>query len=51
MQKRKLGSSGLEVSTLDFECMGLNFLDGKGLDEKEAITLLDNAVERGVTFF
>ncbi|WP_448103653.1 aldo/keto reductase [Pedobacter panaciterrae] len=51
MQKRKLGNSGLEVSTLGFGCMGLNFLDGKGLDKKDAITLLCNAVERGITFF
>lgn len=51
MQKRKLGNSGLEVSALGFGCMGLNFLDGKGLDKKDAITLLHNAVERGVTFF
>jgi aryl-alcohol dehydrogenase-like predicted oxidoreductase len=51
MQKRKLGSSGLEVSALGFGCMGLNFLDGKGLDKKDAITLLRDAVERGITFF
>ena len=51
MQKRKLGNSGLEVSALGFGCMGLNFLDGKGLDKKDAITLLCNAVERGITFF
>lgn len=51
MQKRKLGNSGLEVSALGFGCMGLNFLDGKGLDKKDAIILLHNAVERGVTFF
>ncbi|MCX2478011.1 aldo/keto reductase [Pedobacter sp. MC2016-15] len=51
MQKRKLGNSGLEVSALGFGCMGLNFLDGKGLDKKEATTLLRNAVERGITFF
>ncbi|WP_449387717.1 aldo/keto reductase [Chryseobacterium lineare] len=51
MQKRKLGNSGLEVSALGFGCMGLNFLDGKGLDKKEAVTLLHNAVERGITFF
>ncbi|MGY0038075.1 hypothetical protein [Pedobacter sp. NJ-S-72] len=44
MQKRKLGNNGLEVSALGFGCMGLNFLDGKGLDKKEAITLLCNAV-------
>lgn len=40
----------MEVSELGFGCMGLNFLDGKGLDQKEAITLLRNAVERGITF-
>lgn len=34
MQKRKLGSSGLEVSALGFGCMGFNFLDGKGLVKK-----------------
>ncbi|WP_312824384.1 aldo/keto reductase [Epilithonimonas sp.] len=51
MQKRKLGNSGLEVSALGFGCMGLNFLDGKGLDKKDAVNLLHNAVERGITFF
>lgn len=49
MQKRKLGT--LEVSALGFGCMSLNFLDGKGLEKKEAITLLRNAVEIGITFF
>ena len=51
MQKRKLGNSGLEVSALGFGCMGLNFLDGKGLDKRDAIKLLRDAVERGITFF
>ncbi|RXG28375.1 aldo/keto reductase [Leeuwenhoekiella marinoflava] len=51
MQKRKLGNSGLEVSALGFGCMSLNFLDGKGLDKKDAVSLVRNAVERGVTFF
>lgn len=51
MQRRKLGNSGLEVSALGFGCMSLNFLDGKGLEKKEAITLLQKAVERGITFF
>lgn len=51
MQKRKLGDGGLEVSALGFGCMGLNFLDGKGMDKKEAIALLRHAVERGITFF
>ncbi|WP_294243675.1 aldo/keto reductase [uncultured Chryseobacterium sp.] len=51
MQKRKLGNSGLEVSALGFGCMGLNFLDGKGMEKKEAVTLLQQAVDRGITFF
>jgi len=51
MQKRKLGNSGLEVSALGFGCMGLNFLDGKAMEKKEAIKLLHRAVERGITFF
>ncbi|OWK70464.1 aldo/keto reductase [Pedobacter sp. AJM] len=51
MQKRILGSSGLKVSALGFGCMGLNFLDGKGLDKKDAIKLLRDSVERGITFF
>lgn len=51
MQKRKLGNGGLEVSALGFGCMGLNFLDGKGMEKKEAVTLLRNAVESGITFF
>ena len=51
MQKRKLGNTGLEVSALGFGCMSLNFLDGKGLDKKDAIMLLRNAVEKGITFF
>jgi len=51
MQKRILGNSGLEVSALGFGCMGLNFLDGKGMEKKEAMKLLHQAVERGITFF
>lgn len=51
MQKRKLGNGGLEVSALGFGCMGLNFLDGKGMEKKDALRLLHNAVERGITFF
>ncbi|GEN75312.1 aldo/keto reductase [Chryseobacterium hagamense] len=51
MEKRKLGNGGLEVSALGFGCMGLNFLDGKGMEKKDAFRLLHNAVERGITFF
>ncbi len=51
MQKRTLGNSGLEVSTLGFGCMGLNFAFGPGLAKADAVALLRAAVERGVTFF
>ncbi|HEY4155860.1 MAG TPA: aldo/keto reductase, partial [Puia sp.] len=51
MEKRKLGKSGLEVSALGFGCMGLSFGYGPAMDKKQAIKLLDAAVERGVTFF
>src|SRR5260221_4777576 len=51
MQKRKLGKSNLEVSAIGFGCMGLNFSYGHGLSKEESITLVRQAVDRGVTFF
>jgi aryl-alcohol dehydrogenase-like predicted oxidoreductase len=51
MQKRVLGKSGLEVSAIGFGCMGLNFSYGHGLSNEESVTLVRQAVERGVTFF
>jgi len=51
MQKRKLGKSNLEVSTLGLGCMGLSFGYGPAVDKKEGISLIRAAVERGVTFF
>jgi aryl-alcohol dehydrogenase-like predicted oxidoreductase len=51
MQKRKLGSGGLEVSELGFGCMGMSFGYGPAKDKKEMISVLHAAVERGVTFF
>jgi aryl-alcohol dehydrogenase-like predicted oxidoreductase len=51
MQKRKLGSSGLEVSALGLGCMGMSFGYGPAADKQEMITLIRAAVERGVTFF
>jgi aryl-alcohol dehydrogenase-like predicted oxidoreductase len=51
MEKRQLGKSGLEVSTLGLGCMGLSFGYGPATDKREAITLLHAAVDRGVTFF
>jgi len=51
MEKRILGKSGLEVSALGFGCMGLNFSYGHALSTQESVTLVRQAVERGVTFF
>jgi aryl-alcohol dehydrogenase-like predicted oxidoreductase len=51
MQTRALGHSSLNVSALGFGCMGLNFAYGPGLDKQEAIQLLREAFEAGVTFF
>ena len=51
MQKRMLGSSGLEVSAIGLGCMGLNYHRGVTPDRNEVIALLRDAVERGVTFF
>ncbi|WP_283193083.1 aldo/keto reductase [Rhizobium sp. AN80A] len=51
MQKRILGKSGLEVSALGFGCMGLNFSYGDALSTEDSVTLVRQAVERGVTFF
>src|SRR3954469_22089502 len=51
MQKRVLGTNGLEVSAIGFGCMGLNFGYANSVTREEGITLIRAAVERGVTFF
>ena len=51
MKKRKLGSSGLEVSAIGLGCMGMSFAYGPPKDKRDMISLLHAAVERGVTFF
>ena len=51
MQKRKLGTSNLEVSALGLGCMGLSFGYGPAVDKQQGISLIRAAVERGVTFF
>src|ERR1700761_6779005 len=51
MQTRTLGRDGLDVSALGFGCMGLNFAYGATLEKKDAIALLRDAFENGVTFF
>jgi len=50
MQKRQLGSGGLEVSALSLGCMGYG--EARLLrDRTEMIALIREAVERGVDFF
>jgi aryl-alcohol dehydrogenase-like predicted oxidoreductase len=51
MQKRKLGSSGLEVSAMGLGCMRMSFGDAPIGDKQEMIAFLHTAVERGITFF
>ncbi|WP_171693392.1 aldo/keto reductase [Paenibacillus germinis] len=51
MQKRKLGKSGLEVSTIGLGCMGMSYGFGPASDKQEMISVIRDAVERGVTFF
>ena len=51
MKSRKLGNNALEVSAIGFGCMGLNYAYSNTLDKKESISLIREAVERGVTFF
>jgi aryl-alcohol dehydrogenase-like predicted oxidoreductase len=51
VQKRKLGRSGLEVSALGFGCMGLSFGYGPAQEKQNAISLIRDAFESGVTFF
>jgi aryl-alcohol dehydrogenase-like predicted oxidoreductase len=51
MQKRKLGKSNLEVSALGLGCMGMSFSYGPPKDKQEMISLLQAAVQRGITFF
>jgi aryl-alcohol dehydrogenase-like predicted oxidoreductase len=51
MKKRKLGTSNLEVSAIGFGCMGMSFSYGPPKDKQEMTSVLQAAVERGITFF
>ena len=51
MQKRKLGTSNLEVSAIGLGCMGMSFGYGPAKDKNEMVSLIRSAVERGITFF
>ena len=49
MQRRKLGSQGLEVSVEGLGCMGMTHAYGAG-DEQGGLQTIDRALELGVTF-
>ncbi|KQZ42023.1 aldo/keto reductase [Ensifer sp. Root558] len=51
MKKRILGRAGLEVSALGFGCMGLDFGYASKVSRQEGVTLIRQAVDRGVTVF
>ncbi|MGH9769402.1 MAG: aldo/keto reductase [Blastocatellia bacterium] len=51
MQKRKLGTSNLEVSAIGYGCMGLDYGYGPATDRQEGINIIRGAFERGATFF
>jgi aryl-alcohol dehydrogenase-like predicted oxidoreductase len=50
LQTRKLGSQGLEVSTIGLGCMGMSQSYGPA-DETESIATVHRAIELGCTFF
>jgi len=51
MEKRKLGSTALDVSALGFGCMGISFGYGQPMSREAGIAIIREAVDRGVTFF
>ena len=51
MQKRTLGTNGLEVSALGFGCMGISFGYGQPTSREDGIGIVRAAVDAGVTFF
>jgi aryl-alcohol dehydrogenase-like predicted oxidoreductase len=51
VDKRTLGTSGLEVSALGFGCMGISSGLGPAAERQDGIAVIRAAVERGVTLF
>ena len=51
LEKRMLGTSGLEVSALGLGCMGMSYHRSTTMDRDAAIALVRKAVDLGVTFF
>jgi aryl-alcohol dehydrogenase-like predicted oxidoreductase len=51
MDKRTLGSTGLDVSAIGLGCMGLSYGYGPATERREGVQLVRAAFERGITFF
>jgi aryl-alcohol dehydrogenase-like predicted oxidoreductase len=51
MQKRTLGTGGLEVSAIGLGCMGLSYGYGPATEKEAGLRVIRAAFERGVTFF
>jgi aryl-alcohol dehydrogenase-like predicted oxidoreductase len=51
MEKRTLGTDGLEVSAVGFGCMGLDFGYGQPASREDGIRVIRAAVDTGITFF
>jgi len=47
MQKRRLGSNGLEVSAIGLGCMGMSFSYGPPKHKQEMMAILGTAGGRG----
>src|SRR5882762_2469915 len=51
MQKRNLGNSNLDVSSLGLGCMSMSFGYGPPGDKQKMIEVIRGAVAQGITFF
>jgi aryl-alcohol dehydrogenase-like predicted oxidoreductase len=51
MQKRTLGSQGLEVSAIGLGCMGMSFGYAPFPEKRESIAVIHKAIDEGVNFF
>jgi aryl-alcohol dehydrogenase-like predicted oxidoreductase len=51
MEQRKLGNTGLEVSSIGLGCMNMSFGYGNVVDRNDMISLMHQAVDSGITLF